>query len=201
MRPEWILTEDTVYRTGRCLLITVVVLLTLLTGVAARAEDATQAGVVVTPDELSRLSITVFPDGRGLPEGTGNATTGTKVYQTHCLACHGAGGQDGINDALSGGAGTLVSTRPKRTVGSYWPYATSLFDYIRRAMPYNTPGSLSNDDLYAVTAYLLHINRIIPADKTLNATTLPAVVMPNRDGFIWPEVAPLTQSDNPVNEN
>jgi len=167
MRLKWILNR----RTRRHYLAAVVWLLALLTNHAVRAENPTQLGTPVSEDELAHLSITVFPDGRGLPEGAGDATTGAKVYQTHCLACHGTEGQGGINDALSG-------------------YATSLFDYVRRAMPYNAPGSLSNDDLYAVTAYLLHINRIIPADQTLNATTLPAVVMPNRDGFIWPDVAP-----------
>ncbi len=166
------------------------------TAINNAATDATNKdapeplGVPVPAEELARLSITVFPDGRGLPQGSGNATTGATVYQTHCLACHGDKGQGGINDALSGGAGTLISTRPQRTVGSYWPYATSLFDYVRRAMPYNAPGSLSTDELYAVTAYLLYINRIIPADQTLDATALHDVVMPNRDGFVWPDVAP-----------
>ena len=91
----------------------------------------------------------------------------------------------GVNDTLVGGHGTLTSDRPQKTIGSYWPYATTLFDYVRRAMPYQTPGSLENNELYAVTAYLLHLNGIIEEDKILNAETLPEIEMPNRDNFVW----------------
>ncbi len=151
------------------------------------ADNEPRLGDPVTATELSRLSITVLPDGRGLPDGSGNALDGAQIYQTHCIACHGADGQNGINDRLSGGVGTLVSTKPIRTIGSYWPYATSLFDYVRRAMPYNAPGSLNNNELYAVTAYLLYTNKIIGDTDEMNATSLPAVAMPNRNGFDWPE--------------
>ena len=98
--------------------------------------------------------------------------------------CHGAAGQGGVGDPLVGGIGSLTDAKPKKTVGSYWPYATTLFDYIRRAMPYNAPQSLSADDVYAVTAYVLHLNGIVPDDATLDARTLPRVKMPNRDGFV-----------------
>ena len=112
---------------------------------------------------------------------------GYEVYLRECLACHGEGGAGGPNDALAGGVGTLASSTPKVTVGSYWPHATILFDYIRRAMPYPDSGRLSDDETYAVTAYLLHQSGIVGADATLNQDTLPLVVMPNRNGFYWAE--------------
>ena len=126
-----------------------------------------------------------MPDGEGLPTGSGTAKTGTSVYLANCMACHGEKGTGGINDTLVGGHGSLTSNRPQKTIGSYWPYATTLFDYVRRAMPYQTPGSLTNDEIYAVTAYLLYLNDIIDQDKELNAETLPEVKMPNRDNFVW----------------
>ena len=126
-----------------------------------------------------------MPDGEGLPAGSGNAKAGTSVYVANCMACHGEKGVGGVNDTLVGGHGTLTSDRPQKTIGSYWPYATTLFDYVRRAMPYQTPGSLENNELYAVTAYLLHLNGIIEEDKILNAETLPEIEMPNRDNFVW----------------
>ncbi|USB88216.1 cytochrome c, partial [Burkholderia cenocepacia] len=101
-----------------------------------------------------------------------------------CAMCHGVGGEGGVGDPLVGGAGSLTSAKPKKTVGSYWPYATTLFDYIRRAMPYNAPQSLSADDVYAVTAYVLHLSGIVSSDARLDARTLPRVRMPNRDGFV-----------------
>jgi len=104
---------------------------------------------------------------------------------TYCLACHGEGGQGATNDRLVGGHGSLASDSPIKTVGSYWPYATTLFDYIRRAMPFTLPGSLTDEQAYALTAYLLELNGIIDEDTVINAQTLPAVEMPNRDGFVW----------------
>jgi cytochrome c len=105
------------------------------------------------------------------------------VYATKCLACHGPEGANGVNDRLVGGQGTLTSATPVKTIGSYWPYATTVFDYVRRAMPYPAPHSLSDAEAYAVTAYLLHLNGIIGADDVMDATSLPKVKMPNRDGF------------------
>lgn len=147
---------------------------------------APRLGQNVGREELAPLAITVFPDGRGLPSGSGSAVEGAAVYARHCLACHGPGGKGALNDALVGGQGTLATATPKRTVGSFWPYATTLFDYVRRAMPYQAPGSLSNGELYAVTAYLLHANGIIKRNQVLDAASLPAVTMPNRGGFVWP---------------
>lgn len=131
------------------------------------------------------VDFTVLPDGTGLPDGRGNVAQGEVLYRQHCLACHGEGGAGGANDRLTGGVGTIGTDRPVKTVGSYWPYATTLFDYIRRAMPYNSPGTLTNDEIYALTAYLLHVNGIVAADAVIDARLLPAVSMPNREGFVW----------------
>jgi S-disulfanyl-L-cysteine oxidoreductase SoxD len=125
-----------------------------------------------------------LPDGAGLPQGAGTVAQGKSVYENNCEACHGAKGVGGIKDRLVGGQGTLATDKPIKTVGSYWPYATTLFDYIRRAMPYTNPGSLSADDTYSVAAYLLYLNGILPEDGKLDRATLPNIRMPNRDGFI-----------------
>lgn len=142
-------------------------------------------GEPLTSDEVAAIDLTIMPDGRGLPEGSGNAGAGETLYRAHCQSCHGDKGMDGPNDALAGGHGTLAGNGPVKTVGSYWPYATTLFDYIRRAMPYAAPGSLDDDEVYALTAYLLNINRVIEADEEMNATTLPRVRMPNAGNFVW----------------
>ena len=141
-------------------------------------------GRPATPDEIKLWDIDVRPDGTGLPQGSGTVVRGKEVYRDNCEVCHGSNGEGGIKDRLVGGEGSLASTKPLKTVGSYWPYATTVFDYIRRAMPYPIPGSLSTDDTYAVTAYILSLNGIIPADGKLDQDSLPKVKMPNRDGFI-----------------
>ena len=141
-------------------------------------------GRAAKPDEIALWDIDVRPDGRGLPPGTGTVAQGKQVFADNCAACHGDNGFDGIKDRLAGGQGTLASQAPVKTVGSFWPYATTLFDYIHRAMPYQAPGSLSNDDTYAVAAYILHLNGILPADGKLSRDNLPAIKMPNRDGFV-----------------
>ena len=141
-------------------------------------------GRPATPEEIKLWDIDVLPDGRGLPEGSGTAVQGKTVYEANCEVCHGPNGQGGIKDRLVGGQGTLASDNPIKTVGSYWPYATTLFDYIRRAMPYQAPGLLGSDDTYAVVAYILSLNGILPADGKLDRSTLPNIRMPNRDGFI-----------------
>lgn len=116
--------------------------------------------------------------------GSGNVQTGAQVFAQKCAACHGAHGEGLIGDPLVGGSGTLRSAAPRRTVGSYWPYATTLFDYIRRAMPYNAPQSLSADEVYAVSAWILNRNGIVPDDARMDSHTLAAVRMLNRDGFL-----------------
>jgi cytochrome c len=151
--------------------------------VPVQAAQGPSLGVPLTPEQLSSIDLTVTPDGDGLPPGNGNAATGAGVYAEHCQACHGVGGRGGPNDALTGGRDSLAGASPLKTVGSYWPYATTLFDYVRRAMPYQAPGSLSADEVYAVTAFLLFENGIIGEGDEMNAASLPAVTMPNRNGF------------------
>jgi len=154
--------------------------------VAAVADaESPGLGVPVDAETLSRVDYTILPNGDGLPDGSGTAETGAAVYAQHCVACHGEGGTGSVNDALVGGHGSLASSQPKKTVGSYWPYATTVFDYVRRAMPLQAPGSLSSDEIYAVTAYILFLNDIVAEGEELNAETLPAIEMPNRDGFVW----------------
>lgn len=159
-------------------------LLFLLFPVAAAAESP-QLGQPLTEAEVELVSYTVMPDGEGLPEGSGSAIEGADVYRQHCMACHGATGEGGLNDRLVGGQGSIAGPQPVKTVGSYWPQATTLFDYIRRAMPYTAPGSLNNDEIYAVTAYLLYLNDIVEEQTTLGADSLPRVRMPNRENFVW----------------
>ena len=154
------------------------------TPVAQHAGPSHELGTPLSDADLAAWNIDVAPDGRGLPPGSGDVATGAHVFATKCAACHGAQGQGGLGDALVGGQGTLASAKPKRTVGSYWPYATTLFDYIRRAMPYNAPESLSADEVYAVSAFLLNQNGIVPANTRLDAASLPRVTMPNRGGFV-----------------
>ena len=145
-------------------------------------------GTAVSAEEVARWDISIPPSGAGLPKGSGTARLGLQVYEQKCLACHGAKGAGKPADALVGGIGSLATAKPVRTVGSYWPYATTLFDYVRRAMPIANPLSLTNDEVYAVSAYILYVNGIVAEDATMTATTLPQVKMPNRDGFIsdWP---------------
>jgi cytochrome c len=141
-------------------------------------------GRAPSPAELSAADISIMPDGRGLPPGSGTVEQGAQLYAAKCQACHGANGQGGPNDRLTGGIGTLASPRPVKTIASYWPYATTVFDYTRRAMPITAPQSLTNDEVYAVTAYILSIDGIVAKDARLDAQTLPKVQMPNRGGFV-----------------
>jgi len=137
-----------------------------------------------TNDELKKVDIEILPDGRGLPPGSGTAAAGKQIYAQRCATCHGPTGKEGPQDLLVGGRGTLAAPKPIKTVGSYWPYATTLWDYIHRAMPFDHPGTLSDDDIYAVTAYVLYLNDIVNENAVLDQKTLPAVQMPNRDGFV-----------------
>ncbi len=152
----------------------------------AAADSRYGVGRSASPSEVAARDITVFPTGAGLPAGRGSAVEGARVYQAQCAVCHGDRGQgrDDTYPPLVGGIGTLTSKEPRLTVGSYWPYATTVFDYTRRAMPYQTPGSLPADDTYAVTAYMLFLNGIVGGHEVLDARTLPLVKMPNRDGFV-----------------
>lgn len=152
----------------------------------ASAHALSQGYALGTPASEAAIrgwDIDVRPDGKGLPAGSGGVARGKEVYERNCAACHGMKGEGKPSDRLVGGHGTLKNPAPVKTIGSFWPYATTVFDYIRRAMPYDRPASLGNDELYAVTAYLLHLNEIVPADAVMNAQTLPKVQMPNRNGF------------------
>ena len=144
-----------------------------------------QFGQPIAPADIAPWDISIGPDGAGLPPGSGTPAQGEAVYAAKCQACHGEKGAGGPNDALVGGIGSLAAGKaPVKTVGSYWPYATTLFDYIRRAMPFPEPKSLTSDEIYAVSAYILNLNGIIGEGDVLDAQSLPNVRMPNRDGFI-----------------
>ncbi len=142
-------------------------------------------GKPISPEDLAAWDISIGPDGAGLPPGSGTAKQGEAVFTAKCQACHGAKGAGQPNDRLVGGQGSLPGDNPPiKTVGSFWPYATTLFDYVRRAMPYVESKSLSPDETYAVVAYILNLNGIVGDTDVINAQTLPNVKMPNRDGFI-----------------
>jgi len=155
-----------------------------LLSTTALAETPDQ-GRPAAPEEIALWDTSIGPDGAGLPPGSGTPQQGEAVYAARCLPCHGEKGAGKPNDQLVGGLGTLAGDQPAvKTVGSFWPYATTLFDYVRRAMPFNAPKSLSDDEVYAVCAYILRLNGIIEERAVMSAQTLPKVQMPNRDGFM-----------------
>jgi mono/diheme cytochrome c family protein len=157
----------------------------LLAGDAALADSTTYGvGRAPTEEDVQTLGIMVTPDGKGLPAGSGTAVEGAKVFAARCASCHGDTADGGDGPTLVGGQGTLATPKPKKTVGSYWPYATTLWDYVNRAMPFNKPGTLSHNEVYAVAAYVLFLNDIVGEKQVLNAKTLPRIKMPNRDGFV-----------------
>jgi cytochrome c len=141
-------------------------------------------GRAPTADELRTIDIEIAPDGVGLPAGQSTAAAGKSVYARRCETCHGPTGTEGPQDRLVGGKGSLATDKPIKTVGSYWPYATTLWDYIRRAMPFDHPGTLTSDEVYGVTAYVLFLNGIVGEQDVLDQKTLPQVQMPNRNGFV-----------------
>jgi hypothetical protein len=157
-----------------------------LSGTVAQT-TADHLGRTPTKEELRKWESPILPDGTGLPIGSGNAVRGEAIFVTKCAGCHGTHGEghDPVGPQLVGGIGSLGTQNPVLTVGSYWPYSTSVWDYIHRAMPYYpSPGTLSVDETYAVTAYILYLNQIIAKDEVMNQLTLPKVHMPNRNGFI-----------------
>ncbi len=159
----------------------------IATGISPALAESPQGpglGSNVTPEEIAQWDISVFPDGEGLPEGEGTVKEGEVLYQQQCMVCHGENGLGATADQLAGAQMSLDSEYPEQTIGSYWPYATTVFDVIRRSMPMTNPGSLSNEQTYAVTAYLLFLNNLISKDDKMDATSLPKVKMPNEDGFI-----------------
>lgn len=166
----------------------------LAVGLWFAAAQVQGIGRVPSSAEIAARDLTVFPDGTGLPVGRGTARSGRALYETHCAACHGLRGEGKpYFAALAGGRGSLSSSQPLLTVGSYWPYASTLWDYTRRAMPYANPGALSADEVYSVVAYILHLSDIVGLDEVLDRHSLPLVKMPNRDGFV-----PDTRPDVPV---
>src|ERR1700724_3481581 len=150
----------------------------------AQAQSPYGIGRPATPAEIAGWNIDIDRYGNNLPPGSGSVSHGRKVFDQKCAACHGAQGEGGVGNELVGGGGRLATPKRIRTVGSYWPYAPTLFDYIRRAMPQNAPQSLSNEDVYAVSAYILNLNGLLAADATLDAKTLSAIKMPNRNMFV-----------------
>ncbi len=160
-------------------------LLAIAFGALVHAAESPNLGTLASGAEVAAYDLTVMPDGTGLPVGSGSVAQGMRLYAEQCLACHGAEGEGGLNDRLAGGHGSLATRAPVKTIGSFWPYATTLFDYIRRAMPYTEPGSLSSDEIYSLTAYLLYINGVVDDEAVMDARVLPEVVMPNRDNFVW----------------
>lgn len=158
-------------------------------GIAARANaqgnpQTPHLGTPMSETEVAKWDLTVFPDGRGLPPGHGSAKDGRAVYLQKCASCHGDQGQGATAEDLVSGPKPPTADNPSRAIGSYWPYATTIFDFIRRTMPPAAPGSLSSDEIYALTAYLLAANEIIAEGDEMNALSLPKIKMPNRDGFI-----------------
>jgi len=157
-----------------------------LGGARAGAEQSPTFGVgrAPKPGELQAIDIDVTPDGHGLLPGAGTAAAGQDVYTRRCETCHGPTGKEGPQDVLVGGQGSLATSRPQKTIGSYWPYATTVFDYIRRAMPPDAPNSLSNAEVYNLVAFLLVQNELVPQDAVIDATSLPKVKMPAHDHFV-----------------
>lgn len=145
-------------------------------------------GRPMMPDEIAKWDKTIFSDGRGLPAGHGTAKEGHVIYEQKCASCHGARGEGATAEEVVSEPKPPSAGNPSKAIGSYWPYATTIFDFVRRSMPPSVPGSLSADETYAVTAYLLSANAIIAETDEMNAETLPRVKMPNRDGFIWIDV-------------
>jgi hypothetical protein len=162
--------------------ITTVVLAFALGSSVAFAEGP-NLGKPIDPADIAAWDITIMPDGTGLPPGGGTPAQGAPIYAEKCALCHGENGKGGRNAALVGG-GPLDSINAAKTIANYWPYATTVFDFTRRAMPWQAPRTLSNDEVYAITAYILALNKLIGENDVMNAETLPKVKMPNRDNFI-----------------
>src|SRR5262245_51961571 len=161
--------------------------------IVAAQSQAYGLGRPPTARELRNLGGSMGPHGSGLSEGSGMASSGRESFTAKCARCHGEKAEGGVGPPLVGGQGTLATAKPLKTVGSYWPYATTVWDYINRAMPFDQPGLLKPPEVYAAVAYLLNLNGIIREDHVIDATSLPKIVMPNRNGFI-PDPRPKTRS-------
>ena len=150
---------------------------------SAAFAQAPNLGKPVGPAEIAAWDINILPDGTGLPPGSGTPVQGAPIYAQKCAMCHGVNGKGGPNAAVVGGA-PIKDLESTKTIANFWPYATTIFDFTRRAMPWQQPKSLTNDEVYALTAYILALNKLIGENDEMNAKTLPKVKMPNRDGFI-----------------
>ena len=150
----------------------------------ADTKNTPRLGQKAAPEEIALRDISVFPNGEGLPEGEGSVYEGEEIYQSRCILCHGEKGLGNLADQLAGAQMSLTSKYPEKTIGNYWPYATTLFDFIRRSKPMVSPSSFSDNQVYSITAYLLYLNNIISEDDRMNAATLAGIEMPNQKGFI-----------------
>ena len=152
-------------------------------GAGVAFAQAPNLGKPISPAEIAAWDINILPDGSGLPPGSGTPAEGARVYAAKCSGCHGPEGKGGVSARLTGGE-PIRNMESDKTIANFWPFATTLFDYIRRAMPWRQPRSLTNDEVYSLTAYSLSLNKLIGENDTMNVQTLPKVRMPNRDGFI-----------------
>lgn len=164
----------------------------LLLASSAVFAQAPNLGTPISEADLRAWDISIQPDGTGLPPGSGTPEQGARIFAAKCAACHGENAKGGVNAALVGGAPLTNGIDTPKTIANFWPYATTLFDFTRRAMPWQQPRTLTDDEVYALTAYILALNKIVGENAVMNAETLPKVRMPNRDGFIarFPERVP-----------
>jgi cytochrome c len=168
------------------------ILLALALASSAVLAQSPNLGTPISEADIRAWDISIAPDGSGLPQGSGTPEQGAKVFAAKCAVCHGENGKGGTAAALVGGAPLTNGIETTKTIANFWPYATTLFDFTRRAMPWQQPRTRSNDEVYALTAYVLALNKIVPDNAVMNAETLPKVRMPNRDGFVarFPERMP-----------
>src|SRR4249919_507143 len=154
--------------------------------------SAQNLGTPISEAEIAPWDISILPDGTGLPPGSGTPADGARIFAAKCSVCHGENGKGGLAAEIAGGGPLTSGIETTKTIANFWPYATTLFDFTRRAMPWPRPRTLTNDEVYALTAYMLSLNKIIGEHDVMNAQTLPKVHMPNRDGFIvrFPERMP-----------
>ena len=163
----------------------------VLSGTATAAERPFGLGALATAEQIAGWDIDVRPDGKGAPIGSGTAADGEEIYAERCASCHGDFGE-GVDrwPILAGGLGSLITDDPVKTVGSYWPYASTVYDYVYRAMPFGEAQSLTHDETYQVVAYILYMSDVIDDEFVLSNETIGSVKMPNQNGFMLPDPRP-----------